>query len=157
MYHLETFLESDNLRLAYFVNKIFHKNVLDEDSYTAFALVCSKCDEPCVRYYQYYQILVWEPSAAEVTKSYFLRLPALERFYPETKFSLFKSTHYIKNLKTWLRTFLWASRVPQSKFEANRSRGSWVIIGRTNRQTEIKILYIQIYTYYNWYGLPATG
>ena len=33
------------------------------------------------------------PSAAQVTKSYFRRLPALERFYWETKFSQLKSTH----------------------------------------------------------------
>jgi len=31
--------------------------------------------------------------AVKVTKSYSRRLPALERFYRETKFSLFKSTH----------------------------------------------------------------
>ena len=35
----------------------------------------------------------WEPSAAQVTNSYSRRLPALERFYRETKFSLLKSTH----------------------------------------------------------------
>ena len=32
--------------------------------------------------------LAWEPSAAQVTKSYSRRLPALERFYRHTKFSL---------------------------------------------------------------------
>ena len=36
-----------------------------------------------------YRITVyWEPSVAKVTKSYSRRLPALERFYWETKFSL---------------------------------------------------------------------
>ena len=30
-------------------------------------------------------ILVWEPSAAKVTKSYSRRLPALERFYRALK------------------------------------------------------------------------
>ena len=35
-------------------------------------------------------MLAWEPSADKVTKSYFRRLPALERVYQETKFSLFK-------------------------------------------------------------------
>ena len=35
-------------------------------------------------------ILAWEPSAAKVTKSYSRRLPALEQFYRETEFSLFK-------------------------------------------------------------------
>jgi len=34
-----------------------------------------------------------KPSAAMLTKSYFRRLPALERFYRETKFSLLNSTH----------------------------------------------------------------
>ena len=37
--------------------------------------------------------LAWEPSPAKVTKSYSRRLPALERFYRETKFSLKKLTH----------------------------------------------------------------
>ena len=32
-----------------------------------------------------YKILAWEPSSAKVTKSYSRRLPALERFYRETK------------------------------------------------------------------------
>jgi len=45
-----------------------------------------------------------EPSAAQITKSYFRRLPALERFYRETKFSLLKSTHSTQNLKTKLFT-----------------------------------------------------
>ena len=39
--------------------------------------------------------LAWEPSAAQVTKSYSRHLPALEQFYRESKFSLFKSTHLI--------------------------------------------------------------
>ena len=43
-----------------------------------------------------------------------------------------KWTH--SNLKTKLRTFPLFSRVPQSKFEANRSRGSFVMIGHTNKQ-----------------------
>ena len=34
-----------------------------------------------------------EPSGARVNKSYSRRLPALERFYRETKFSPLKSTH----------------------------------------------------------------
>ena len=38
-------------------------------------------------------LLAWEPSAAQVTHSYSRHLPALERFYRETKFSLLKSTH----------------------------------------------------------------
>ena len=40
--------------------------------------------------YVHINILAWEPSAAKVTKSYSFRLPALERFYQKTKFSLFK-------------------------------------------------------------------
>ena len=40
--------------------------------------------------YKNYKVLTWEPSAAKVTKSYSRRLPALERFYRETKFSLLK-------------------------------------------------------------------
>ena len=49
-------------------------------------------------------IIAWEPSAPKVTKSYSRRLPAIERVYRETKFSLFKSTHSIKNLKTKLHS-----------------------------------------------------
>ena len=40
-----------------------------------------------------YLLLAWEPSTDKVTKSYSHRLPALEQFYRETKFSLLKSTH----------------------------------------------------------------
>ena len=36
---------------------------------------------------------------------------------------------------TCLGTFPWFIRVPQSTFEANRSRGSWVMFGQTNIQT----------------------
>ena len=32
--------------------------------------------------------LAWEPGAAQITNSYFRRLPALRRFYQETKFLL---------------------------------------------------------------------
>ena len=56
--------------------------------------------------------------------------------YMETKFSLEKSIHSIYNLKTKLRTFPGASRVSQSKFEANRSRSSCVMIRQTNKQTK---------------------
>ena len=63
-------------------------------------------------------MLAWEPSAAKVTKSYFRRLPALERVYQETKFSLFKleSQNQAKNIP-------WVFRVSKSKVYANRSRG----------------------------------
>ena len=48
-------------------------------------------------------------------------------------------------LKTKLRTFLWISQVPQSKFEANRSRSSSVMIGQTNKQTPKQRLQLYIY------------
>ena len=38
----------------------------------------------------YIVILVWEPNAAKVTKSYSRRLPALKRFYRGTKFFTIK-------------------------------------------------------------------
>ena len=62
--------------------------------------------------------IAWKPSAAKVTKSYSRRLPALERFFRETKFSLFKSTHSTKTLKTRLGTFPWVSRVPNQNVRA---------------------------------------
>ena len=43
-----------------------------------------------------------------------------------------------------LRTFPLLFRVPQPKFKANRSRGSCVMIGHTNKQTEITPLFLQI-------------
>ena len=45
------------------------------------------------------------------------------------------------------KTFLWVSQIFQSKFEANRSKGSWVMIGHTNRQTNrgYNFIYIDIY------------
>ena len=50
--------------------------------------VYAVCDIKNCRYvYALYNILAWEPSAAQVTHSYFYRLPALKRFYWETKFS----------------------------------------------------------------------
>ena len=55
-----------------------------------------------------------------------------------------------------LRTFPWFYRVPNSKLEANQSRGSWVMIGLTNKQTKITNLYIYHIQYipvkkYTWY------
>ena len=74
----------------------------------------------------YIQMQAWEPSVAQ-------------------------STHTTQNLKTKLRTFPWFSRGPQSKFEANRSRGflsydrtNIQTNKQTNRQTEIITLYKQI-------------
>ena len=57
-----------------------------------------------------------------------------------------------------------SSEFPQSKFEANRSRGSWVMIGKTNKQPDrqsnrkynfiyIDIQYIIKYTPYTLYSL----
>ena len=40
------------------------------------------------------------------------------------------------------KNILWVSRVPQSIFEANQCRGSWVMIGQSDRQTEITTLYM---------------
>ena len=57
-----------------------YMNILSRGSYPT-------CKEHCL-VYTFKNILAWEPSAALVTKSYFTRLPALERFYRETKFSL---------------------------------------------------------------------
>ena len=60
-------------------------------------------------------------------------------------FSLLKSNRSIKNPKTKLITFPWISRVTQSKFEANRSRDSLVMIGQTNRQKDEQRLQLSIY------------
>ena len=93
-------------------------------------------------------VLDWEPSAAKVTKSYSHRLPALERFYLGTTFSLLKLTHSIQNLKTKLKTFPWVSRVPQSKFEANLRVFELSSDKQTAKQTKITTLYIlYIYRY----------
>ena len=48
-------------------------------------------------------------------------------------------------LETKLRTFLCFCRVPQSKFETNRSRGSWVII---RHQTDKERMFL--YTLLAW-------
>ena len=85
--------------------------------------------------FTFYMIhIAWEPQVG-----YSRRLPALERFYREIKFSLLRSTHSTLDLKTKLRTFPWVSQVPQSKFEVNQSRSFWVKIGQTNRQTDREI------------------
>ena len=87
-------------------------------------------------------LLAWEPSAVQVTKSYSCHLPALKRFYRETKILLLKSTKLTLNLKIKLWTFPWVFRVLLSKFEANRSMGCWFMIGQTNRDYNfIYILY----------------
>ena len=48
-------------------------------------------------------------NVAQGTLSYSRRLPALDDFYLETNFSLWKSTLSTKDLKTKLRTFPWFS------------------------------------------------
>ena len=53
-----------------------------------------------------------------------------------------ESRNQAKNIPDGLPSF-------QSKFEANRSRGSWVMIGQTNRQTEITTLYINLWTIFD--------
>ena len=78
---------------------------------------------------QSYIILAWEPSLAEVTHSNSRRLPALGRFYRETKFL------QVKNI-------LVVNSISQSKFEANRSVKGFMSYDRTNRKTDITTLYI---------------
>ena len=51
-------------------------------------------------------------------------------------------------MQTKLRTFQWFYWVPQSKIEANRSRGYWVMFKQTNRQTEITSCCIMIKIYF---------
>ena len=54
----------------------------------------------------------------------------------QTELSLLKPTHLIYIFKNKLRTFSY--QVPQSKFEANRSKGSQVMIGQTNSNNQFK-------------------
>ena len=58
-------------------------------------------------------------------------------FYRYTKFSLLKNLK-LETQNQAIKTFPLVSRIPQSKYESNRSRGSWVTIG----QTEFTTLYI---------------
>ena len=51
-------------------------------------------------------------------------------------------------MQTKLRTFQWFYWVPQSKIEANRSRGYWVMFKQTNRQTQITSCCIMIKIYF---------
>ena len=74
--------------------------------------------------------LAWEPSVALVTHSYSRRLPALDRFYWENKFSKLKLIYSTKNFKTKL------SQIPHSKFKLNRYRSSRFIIGQTSRHPD---------------------
>ena len=71
---------------------------------------------------------------------YQLRNQTLPRLNTSPPFALGRA----KDLKTKLRTFPWVSRVPQSKFMANWSRASIVIIRHTNRD------YYLIYNIYRY-------
>ena len=86
----------------------------------------------------FYLRLAWEPGVAQDTHSYSRHLIALKTIFTG------KLTFFWFNLesKSKLRIFQWFSRGPQSKFEANRSRGSWVLIGQTNKKTD-KQIYIE--------------
>ena len=82
--------------------------------------------------------------ADQVTKRNYRRLPALERFYRENKFTLYKSTYSTKNLKTKLRIFLVC--LPSSRFNLSQI-GPWVPelwFGQTKRHT-IEKLQLNIY------------
>ena len=92
--------------------------------------------------YSYKHILAWNPALHRVLIVTPAVYPHLDDFNRETNFSLWKSTNSTLNLKTKLTTFPWFTRGPQSKFEANQSRVSWVMIGQTNRQTEDTTLFI---------------
>ena len=52
----------------------------------------------------------------------------------------------LESFKTKLRTFLWVSRVPQSKFVANQSMGS-LVHARTNKQTDKQRLQFYLFRY----------
>ena len=78
----------------------------------------------------------WEPTAALVTKSYLCRLPALERFYRETKnFATKVDPHNLESQNQAKFIPVGLPRIPHLKCEADRSRGSRVMIGQTNKQT----------------------
>ena len=69
-------------------------------------------------------LLTWEPSAAQVIKSYSRRLPAMNDFTVKLNFAIKVDPLNYESQNHELRTFPWPSRVPQPKFVANRSRGS---------------------------------
>ena len=70
------------------------------------------------------------------------RLPRIWSILPGNNIFALKVDPLSFESKTRLRTFPWFSRVLQSKFKANRSRCSWVVIGQTGRQSETTTLYI---------------
>jgi len=98
-------------------------------------------------YYNFIYILAWEPSASQVTKSYSCRLPALERFYRETKFSLLKLT------QSWLRiskpSWEHSRGSPEFSHQSLRQIGPWVpelwSHKKTNRRTDKQKLQLNMY------------
>ena len=65
---------------------------------------------------------------------YLLPMFSMYTLYMYNLYSICNSIHTTQNLKTELRTFPRFSRVPQSKFEANRSKVSSVMIRQRNNQ-----------------------
>ena len=61
---------------------------------------------------------------------------------PGNKFFV-KFIYSPQTLNSRLDTFPWFSRVPRSNLEANRSRGSLVMIGYINKQSVITTVYIK--------------
>ena len=66
----------------------------------------------------------------------FLCEPSPVVFYREIQFSVLKSTHSTYILKIKLNHFCGSLESPQQIFEANQSRGSWIMIGQTNSQKD---------------------
>ena len=71
-------------------------------------------------------------------------LPPFTRTKTILSGNLIFTFHSTKNIKTMLRTFPRVSRVSQSKYEANRSRGFRVMIGQTNKQTPKQRLQLRL-------------
>ena len=90
------------------------------------------------------KVLSWEPSLALliVTPAVY---PRLVENNDLNNFSLYKLTHSIQFIKTKLRTFPWFPGVSQLKFEENRSKGPWVMIWHTIKQTDKQKLQLYIY------------
>ena len=76
--------------------------------------------------------LSWGPSVTQLTLRPFTRFRKLLI----QLFILRKVDSLNLQSQAKLRTSQWIFQVPQSKFEANRSRGCRVMIGPTNKQAE---------------------
>ena len=59
-------------------------------------------------------------------------------------FSFLKLIYSTENFETKLRTFQWFYRFPQSKFESNKSKGSWVFIEHPKKYTNRDYYFIYI-------------